>query len=80
MFCILIATPPLDEDDAAGVDVELLALDPLLVELLLELPQPAAARATTAQSASTQPRAARSRGTGRIRLMFITTPPRADPS
>jgi hypothetical protein len=64
MFCILIATPPLD--DAAAV--EPLELDPLLVELLLELPQPAAASATTAQSA------------GRIRLMFITTSPRVDPS
>jgi hypothetical protein len=67
MFCILIATPPPD-DDAAGVDVEPLELDPLLVELLLELPQPAAASATTAQSAGT------------IRLMFITTPPHVDPS
>jgi hypothetical protein len=66
MFCILIATPP-PLDDAAGVEAEP-ELDPLLVELLLELPQPAAASATTAQSA------------GRIRLMFITTPPRIDPS
>jgi hypothetical protein len=67
MFCILIATPPLD-DAAAAVEVEPLELDPLLVELLLELPQPAAARATIAQS------------TSRIRLMSITTPPRVDPS
>jgi hypothetical protein len=67
MFCILIATPP-PEDEAAAVDVEAPELDPLLVELLLELPQPAAANATTAQSAS------------RIRLMFITTPPRVVPS
>jgi hypothetical protein len=67
MFCILIVTPPPD-DEAAGVEVDALELDPLLVELLLEPPQPAAARATTAQSAS------------RIRLMFITTPPRVVPS
>jgi hypothetical protein len=67
MFCILIATPPPD-DAAAAVDVEPLELDPLLVELLLELPHPTAARAMITQSA------------GRIRLMFITTPPRADPS
>jgi hypothetical protein len=65
MFCILIVTPPPD-DEAAAVDPP--ELDPLLVELLLELPQPAAASATTAQSAS------------RIRLMFITTPPRVVPS
>jgi hypothetical protein len=58
----LIATPPPDDD--AAVD----ELDPLLVELLSELRQPAAASATTAQSAGT------------IRLMFITTPPRVDPS
>jgi hypothetical protein len=64
MFCILIATPPPDD---AAVDAPL-ELDPLLVELLFELPQPAAASATTAQSA------------GRIRLMFITTPPRVHPS
>jgi hypothetical protein len=69
MFCILIVTPPPDDEAAAvDVDVEALELDPLLVELLLELPQPAAASATTAQSAST------------IRLMFITTPPRVVPS
>jgi hypothetical protein len=67
MFCILIATPPPD-DEAAGVDVDALELEPLLVELLLELPQPAAASATIVQSAS------------RIRLMFITTPPHVDPS
>jgi hypothetical protein len=67
MFCILIVTPPAD-DEAAAVDVEALELAPLLVELLLELPQPAAASATTAQSAS------------RIRVMFITTPPRVVPS
>jgi hypothetical protein len=67
MFCILIVTPPPD-DEAAAVDVEALELDPLLVELLLELPQPAAVSATTAQSAN------------RIRLMFITTPPRVVPS
>jgi len=67
MFCILIVTPPPD-DEAAAVDVDAPELDPLLVELLLELPQPAAASATTAQSAS------------RIRLMFITTPPRVVPS
>jgi hypothetical protein len=65
MFCILIATPPPDADAAVDAPLE---LDPLLVELLFELPQPAAASATTAQSA------------GRIRLMFITTPPRVDPS
>jgi hypothetical protein len=65
MLAILIATAPPD-DEAAAVDA--LELDPLLVELLLELPQPAAASATTAQSAS------------RIRLMFITTPPRVVPS
>jgi hypothetical protein len=65
MFCILIVTPPPD-DEAAAVDAP--ELDPLLVELLSELPQPAAASATTAQSAS------------RIRLMFITTPPRVVPS
>jgi len=63
----LIATPPPD-DEAAAVDVGALELDPLLVELLLELPQPAAASATIAQSAS------------RIRLMLITTPPRVVPS
>jgi hypothetical protein len=70
MFCILIATPP-PEDEAAGVDDEaagVLELDALLVELPLELPQPAAARATIAQSAS------------RILLIFFTTPPRVDPS
>jgi hypothetical protein len=67
MFCILIVTPPPD-DEAAAVDVDALELDPLLVELLFELPQPAAASATTAQSAS------------RIRVMFITTPPRVVPS
>jgi hypothetical protein len=67
MFCILIVTPPPD-DEAAAVDVEALELDALVVELLLELPQPAAASATTAQSAS------------RIRLMSITTPPRVVPS
>jgi hypothetical protein len=67
MFCILIVTPPPD-DEAAAVDVDALELDPLLVELLLELPQPAAASATTAQSAS------------RIRVMSITTPPRVVPS
>jgi hypothetical protein len=65
MFCILIATPPPD-DEAAPVDA--LELEPLLVEPLLELPQPAAASATTAQSAS------------RIRVMSITTPPRVVPS
>jgi hypothetical protein len=72
MFCILIVTPPPD-DEAAAVDVDALELVALLVvelleELLLELPQPAAASATTAQSAS------------RIRVMFITTPPRVVPS
>jgi hypothetical protein len=70
MFCILIATAPPD-DEAAGVDDEaagVLELAALLVELSLELPQPAAARATIAQSES------------RILLMFISTPPRVDPS
>jgi hypothetical protein len=67
MFCILIATPPPDDDEDAAVE-EPLELDPLLVELLFELPQPATASAATAQSA------------GRIRLMLITTPPRVDPS
>jgi hypothetical protein len=69
MFCILIVTPP--DDDAAAVDDDaagVLELDPLLVELLFVLPQPAAATATIAQSAS------------RILLMSITTPPRIDPS
>ena len=45
-----------------------LLLEPLLVELLLELPQPAAARAPIAHRASG------------ILLMSITTPPRVDPS
>jgi hypothetical protein len=67
MFCILTVTPPAD-DEAAAVEVDALELVALLVELLLELPQPAAASATTAQSAS------------RIRVMFITTPPRVVPS
>jgi hypothetical protein len=67
MFCILIATP-LADVEAAAVEVDALELVALLVELLLELPQPAAASATTAQSAS------------RIRVMFITTPPRVVPS
>jgi hypothetical protein len=67
MFCILIVTAPPD-DEAAAVDAGALELDPLLVELLLDPPQPAAASATTAQSAS------------RIRVMFITTPPRVVPS
>jgi hypothetical protein len=64
MFCILIWTPPLLDDEAAGVEVD------ALLELLLLLPQPATARATarTAGSASS------------IRLMASTTPPDVDPS
>jgi hypothetical protein len=47
MFAILMATPPpVEDEDAAGVDVELELLS------LLE-PHPAAARATTAQSTGT---------------------------
>jgi len=67
-----MATPPPDDDeDAAAVEDEaagVLVLAPLLVELLFELPHPAAARATIAHRAS------------RILLMSITTPPPVDPS
>jgi hypothetical protein len=70
MFCILMATPPPEDDeDAAAVEDEAAGvLEPLLVELLSELPQPAAARAPIAHRASG------------ILLMSITTPPRVDPS
>jgi hypothetical protein len=51
MFAILMATapPPEDEDDDVAAGLE---LDPLLLEELEFPPQPAAARATRAQSRS----------------------------
>jgi hypothetical protein len=64
MFCIVMATPPPLEDEE-DVDAGALELEP---PLSWPPPHPAAARATTAHRASS------------IRLMFMTTPPRADPS
>jgi hypothetical protein len=50
MFAILMATaPPLEDEDDVAAGLE---LDPLLLEELEFPPQPAAARATRAQSRS----------------------------